>query len=375
MMTDKQRRDLINNPVESNKEPNALRIGLLGASNIAPNAVIRPAKSMSSVIIAGVAARDKARATEYAQKWSLPKVYEDYEALVNDPEVDAIYNALPNSLHHSWTLRALNSGKHVLVEKPGASNAEQALELLNKAQAKNLVLLEAFHNRFHPFMQHVRELLASKKYGAPTRIEAQFFLVPGVCQPTDFRYDFEFAGGALMDLGYVLSACRYFFAAEPIECTNAKATHLPGGDKRIDNEIEADLDFGNGRTAHIECGLSKEGLKEEVQIVKVYTESHCLTLDGYVLPHNHNALTVMELKGGESVTESIYRYPNQPEQVDWYSTYRYQLETFARRVFNVTKDPFWHQVDENSAVDGDDFLSSMKSIDMVYEKAGLGKRV
>ncbi|KAK9659776.1 hypothetical protein K7432_018525 [Basidiobolus ranarum] len=215
MMTDEERCRRVNNPPQCPKASDSLRIGLLSASPIAPNAIIRPAMSMSSVIIAGIAANDINRATIYAQEW------------------------------------------------------------------------------------------ASKKYSTAKHVEANFLLVPGICQPTDFRYSYELAGGALMDLGYVLSAARYFLGAEPVTCLSAKATPLPGSHEKVDNELEATLDFGKGKTAGIKCALSKEGLEEEVQEVTINTESHCLALKGYVLPHYGNTLTITELESGKVIKESL----------------------------------------------------------------------
>ncbi|MGB3052075.1 MAG: Gfo/Idh/MocA family oxidoreductase, partial [Polyangiales bacterium] len=103
-----------------------LRIGILGAARIAPMALIRPARQLDGVRVAAVAARDRARAENFAAKHGVATVHDSYDALLVDPEIDAIYNPLPNSLHAEWTLRALDAGKHVLCEKPFTSNAQEA---------------------------------------------------------------------------------------------------------------------------------------------------------------------------------------------------------------------------------------------------------
>ncbi len=103
-----------------------LRIGTLGAAKITPMALVRPARNVERVTVTAVAARDRARAETFAKKHGIAKVYDDYDALLGDPDLDAIYNPLPNSLHAEWTLRALDAGKHVLCEKPFTSNAEEA---------------------------------------------------------------------------------------------------------------------------------------------------------------------------------------------------------------------------------------------------------
>ena len=115
----------------SKKRAGALRIGILGAASIAPPAIIWPAAKMDNVEIVAVAARDEARARRYAWWHRIPKVHCSYEALVADPDVDAIYNPLPNGLHMRWTVKALRAGKHVLCEKPLASNADEVEKSLN----------------------------------------------------------------------------------------------------------------------------------------------------------------------------------------------------------------------------------------------------
>lgn len=116
-------------------------------------ALINPAKSNPNVIIYAVAARDKTRAAAFAKKHGIPHVMDSYDALLDDPAIDAVYNPLPNGLHFEWTYKALAKGKHVLLEKPSTSNAVEAERLFRSpllSQNKPLVLLEAFHNRFTP---------------------------------------------------------------------------------------------------------------------------------------------------------------------------------------------------------------------------------
>src|SRR5262249_28630503 len=118
----------------------ALRIGLLGAARIAPNALLRPARAVDSVRVTAVAARDPARAAALARKWGVPTVHPDYAALIADPDLDAVYNPLPNGLHAEWTLRALAAGKHVLCEKPFTANADEAVTVRDAADGTGLVV-------------------------------------------------------------------------------------------------------------------------------------------------------------------------------------------------------------------------------------------
>ena len=120
-----------------------LRIGSLGSSRISQAALIEPADSVPEVAVAAVAARDMARAEAYALRHGLERAYGSYEELLADPDIDAVYNPLPNSLHGPWTLRAIEAGKHVLCEKPFASNADEAARVAQAASASGLVVMEA----------------------------------------------------------------------------------------------------------------------------------------------------------------------------------------------------------------------------------------
>jgi predicted dehydrogenase len=120
-----------------------LRIGTLGAAKIAPVALIRPARGLPEAEVVAVAARDPARAATFARKHAIPRVHDSYEALLADPEVDAVYNPLPNALHGEWTRRAMEAGKHVLCEKPLTANAAEAEEVAAIARASGFVVMEA----------------------------------------------------------------------------------------------------------------------------------------------------------------------------------------------------------------------------------------
>src|SRR5918996_1556721 len=125
-----------------------LRLGILGAAKIAPLAVVRPARRSAEATVTAVAARDPERARRFAAKHGIPTVHETYEKLLADEEIDAVYNPLPNALHARWTIAALEAGKHVLCEKPFASNAAEAEEMAAAAERTGRVLMEAFHYRY-----------------------------------------------------------------------------------------------------------------------------------------------------------------------------------------------------------------------------------
>ncbi|MGH3409084.1 MAG: Gfo/Idh/MocA family protein [Streptosporangiaceae bacterium] len=139
-----------------------VRVGTLGAARIAPTALVRPARVVPEVVVTAVAAREPARAREFADKHGIPVVHDSYEALIGDPEIDAIYNPLPNSLHAPWTLRAIAAGKHVLCEKPFASNEAEAAEVADAAKSAGVVVMEAFHYRYHPLARQMQQIAAGE---------------------------------------------------------------------------------------------------------------------------------------------------------------------------------------------------------------------
>jgi predicted dehydrogenase len=138
-----------------------LRIGTLGAARITPGALIKPARQIPEVTVAAVAARDPERARRFAAKHRIRRVHDSYQQLIDDPAIDAVYNPLPNSLHARWTLRAIEAGKHVLCEKPFTANAAEAAEVAAAAAATGLVVMEAFHYRYHPLARRMREVVGS----------------------------------------------------------------------------------------------------------------------------------------------------------------------------------------------------------------------
>lgn len=224
-----------------------LRIGILGAARIAPPALIEPARTNPDVVVTAVAARDRSRAEAYAAEHGIPIVTDDYQALIEHPEVDAVYVALPPSRHADLTLAALAAGKPVLCEKPFAMNADEVRAMVSAADAAGLILMEAFHYRYHPLFARVLETVASGEVGTVRRLEATFQTAIAATAG-ELRYDPALGGGALMDLGtYCVHWCRTVAGSEPTVIA-AQATLADTG---VDMSTHADLAFDNGITAKI----------------------------------------------------------------------------------------------------------------------------
>ena len=190
---------------------NEVRIGILGAARIAERALLEPARAVPSVTVAAIATREAARAESFALQHGLPVAHASYELLLADPGIDAVYIPLPNSMHAPWTLRAIDAGKHVLCEKPFASNAREAASVTAAAAKAGLVVMEAMHYRYHPL---VRRLTALQRRRHRHAAALQAWTNWPVADPADIRYDYALGGGALMDGGcYAIDCLRLIAAA------------------------------------------------------------------------------------------------------------------------------------------------------------------
>jgi len=319
-----------------------LRIGVLGAARIAPKALIKPAQQIPGVTVAAIAARDPAKARAFAERHAIPQVYDTYAALVADPTLNAIYNPLPNSLHAEWSIRALRAGKHVLCEKPLANNADEATHMAQTAQACDRLLIEAFHNRYHPLVLRIKEITDSGEIGPIRHLEAHF------CIPLrrldDIRYHYALGGGATMDLGcYTVNLIRYWAGAEPTVVRVDARTLRP----QVDRWMAADLRFADGRTARMTCSLlSLHLLRISARVVGEQGEVRVLNP---IVPHLFHRLSVTSPQGKR--TETFGPEPS----------YTYQLRAFVDAVQGGPPLPTAAQ----------DAIANMRVIDAIYEQAGL----
>lgn len=226
------------------------RIGLLGASRIAPPAVVEPVKTHPGFEIAAVAARDADRARTYAEEHDIPHIAASYAELVRRDDIAVIYNALPPAAHMEWTIAALQAGKAVLCEKPFAMNADEARRMTDAATAAGKPLVEAFHYRFHNVIRRAEQLVRDGALGPLTRASAEFRATIAR-SPTELRWRRELGGGGLMDLGcYPIHALRTLIGAEP-RIESAEATFQDG----VDVDLSARLRFPGGLGAEVACAM------------------------------------------------------------------------------------------------------------------------
>jgi predicted dehydrogenase len=229
-----------------------LRIGTLGSSRISQPALIDPAVSVAGVTVAAVGARDKSRAEAFALRYGIPTAYGSYEELLADPGIDAVYNPLPNSLHATWTRNAIAAGKHVLCEKPFASNAAEAAEVAKAADEAGLVVMEAMHYRYHPL---ITKLTSHAARIGPVR-HIQCWTSFTISDPGDIRYDYRLGGGALMDGGCYALDCIRLLAGE-VQVSAAVCGPVPG-QPHVDQATAARLGFPGG-TAWLDSAFTRDG--------------------------------------------------------------------------------------------------------------------
>ncbi len=191
-----------------------VRWGVLSTANIAREHVIPAMKAGDLTDVVAIASRDEQRARATAIELRIPRAYGSYEALLADPEIDAIYNPLPNHLHASLTIKALEAGKHVLCEKPIALNADEARQIEAAQQKSGLIVAEAFMVRFHPQWQRVREIVRKGRLGEVRAIQTIFSYF--LTDPSNIRNQADIGGGGLYDIGcYAINTARYVFGCEP----------------------------------------------------------------------------------------------------------------------------------------------------------------
>jgi D-xylose 1-dehydrogenase (NADP+, D-xylono-1,5-lactone-forming) len=197
-----------------NFEP--LRWGILSTALINTK-VLRGAAMTPLADICAVASRTSERAAEFAERWSIPRSYDSYDALLADDSVEAVYIPLPNGLHHQWTMSALRAGKHVLCEKPYSRHPEEVAEAFALASERGLVLSEAYMYRYHPQTRRLHELVADGAIGELRFVNSSFTWPTDA--PGDIRLDPDLDGGSLLDVGcYCVSAAR-LLAGEPTAAT------------------------------------------------------------------------------------------------------------------------------------------------------------
>lgn len=321
----------------------SVSVGVLGAARIVQSALLEPAADLDGVEVTAVAAREPERAVAFAREHGIPRALRSYEEIVDDPAVDAVYVPTPAALHGHWTRRAIAAGKHVLCEKPFTANAEEAEAIAELAESSGLVVMEAFHSRYHPMWTRMSELVDSGVLGRLHTARAEF-TVPHA-DTTDIRWQPDLGGGALMDLGcYPVRLLRHLFG-EP-EVTGAQIRDMDG----VDASTTAWLAFAGGVSGEVVAIM--EGVGGHAAQLRVSGSAGTLEVRMPYHPYLYGELTLTTESG-------VVVEPGDPR-----TTYSFQLEAFRDAV----------TVGGPNLTDAREATKTMGVIDAIYRAGGLRPR-
>ena len=323
-----------------------LKIGILGAARIADDGIVDPSRVLGHRLVA-VAARDRSRAEAFAAQRGVERVHQTYAEVIDDPEVEVVYNALVNSLHAKWNQYALNAGKHVLSEKPFASNAAEALVVRDLARATSGQIVEGFHYLHHPVNQRLRELVTSGELGEIQQVDIELSIP---CPPdSDPRWSLELAGGATMDLGcYVLSAARQvgsWLDTAP-SVVNASATLRK---PNVDAAMWVELAYPGGIRGQLHWNMNAASRQ---MVWTITGTAGTAVVPAFAVPHLDNRIVVK--RDGSTEEQTL------GDQ----TSYTYQLAALADTL----------QTGAEFLIDIDDSVANTELIDEVYRTAGLSPR-
>lgn len=324
-----------------------IRWGILSTAKIGLNKVIPGTQKSKSSEVLALASRDAGRARQAADALGIPRAYGSYEALLADPDIDAIYNPLPNHLHVPLTLAAARAGKHVLCEKPIAITAREAEQL--RQVPKGIVVAEAFMIRHHPQWQRARQIMRSGELGAVTAINGMFSYY--LDDPGNVRNQADIGGGGLLDIGcYPLTAARFFYEAEP-----RRVVSLVERDPAFGTDRQASVlaDFGDGR--HLNFTVST--LSAPYQRVTVLGTKKRLDI---LIPFNAptDTPTLISVDDGHKLDGSSARI----ETLSTADQYTCQAEAFAQALLGGPALPWGVE----------DAIASMRALTAMFESESRG---
>lgn len=325
-----------------------VRWGILSTARHGEKMMLPAFQQARDTELAAVASRDGERARAFAQQHGIPTSYDHYEGLLNDPNVDAIYIPLPNSLHKEWAIKAAQAGKHVLCEKPIALNTAEAEEMVEAFRQAGLILAETFQWRHHPQAHAVKELIGDGTIGEVRLIDAGFSFL--LSREADIRLTPELGGGSLYDVGcYPVSLTRFMTDAEPLAVT-AQAHWTERG---VDDRMVATLEFPNGVLAHINCGFSLP-LRRYYEIVG---STGSLAVNRAYNPIGDRTSEIVHYGEDRMMIETI--------RLDAANSYTLMVEDFNRAVTGEIAPRF----------PAEDAVKNMRVIDALYRSAREGGTV
>ncbi len=323
-------------------------VGILGTSMISRNGLIIPADSLQNIVIDSIGSRNLIKSLIFSKKYNIPKYCKGYDKLIADPEIDIIYNSLPNGLHTEWNIKSIRSKKHVICEKPIASNSNEALKIKKEFENNKVLLMEAFHYRYHPLFHRINEIIKNDELGKIQDISAKCLI--NIRRKSDIRYNFDLGGGSLLDVGcYAINITRTLIKEEP-KIDSAYADIFKD---QIDTFFHGELYFPSGIKGIIESSLANE--KKTGSELKIKGNRGTLSCSAPFSPYG--GVIDLRLKNKKSKIEKLITSKQK-------STYYFQLVSFLQSINDKKK------IETNI----NDAVKNLKVIDELYKKAGLKPR-
>ena len=322
--------------------PDTVRYGLISTAGIGFRAHLQAANASPNSELVAVSSRNLATAHAAAREHGIPLAFGSYQEMIDSDEIDAVINTLPNGMHHEWTVKAAEAGKHILCEKPLCATMAEAREMKAAAEANAVVLVEAFTPRWNKQMLTVRKLVGDGEIGKVIRLEATTSYTQ--TDPNSVRLKKSLAGGSLMDAGcYGVYAVRYAMGAEPV-----RAMAIQCERNGIDMTMNGFLQFPNGAVGHVWSTF--EGPRRVT--LEVFGTGGMITIDDAF---------------SETVPVTVVRGQEAPRVMEMTSPNRYQvqLDEFSECVLTGKQPEF----------PPDDALRNMASIRALYESADQGSAV
>jgi D-xylose 1-dehydrogenase (NADP+, D-xylono-1,5-lactone-forming) len=318
-----------------------VRWGILGAAGIAKRRVVPAMQQSQHNEVVAIASRTIDKAKAFAGELNIPKAYGSYEELIADPNIDAIYNPLPNSEHATWSILCAEAGKPTLCEKPLAKDATEAQTIVDAFARRNILFAEGFMYRFHPQTVKVKELVDSGVVGDFTSMQATFTF--RIRSEEDIRLSKPLAGGGLMDVGcYCVNVMRLMTGQEP---ERARAIARVGIKSGVDEWLAGILAFPSGVIGHFDCGVRAQRTHSyEIR----GTEGRILVEAGFVAePHESPVIRIWRGDQYEEIT------------IPGVNQYTLMADDFAEALLNNRPPRYVPQ----------DAVDNMRAIDMLYASA------
>ncbi|HXZ03773.1 MAG TPA: Gfo/Idh/MocA family oxidoreductase [Ktedonobacteraceae bacterium] len=324
--------------------PEPVRWGILSVANIGVKHVVPAILASSNGQLIAVASRNAHRAQELFAHIPQVRIYGAYESLLEDPDIEAVYIPLPNSMHAEWTIQALEAGKHVLCEKPLAVTAYEGKMMVEAARANDRLLMEAFMYRFHPQILWALEQVHAGRIGTVKFVRASFaFNVMLPPRPHNIRLQSALAGGSLMDVGcYPVNFCRAVFGHSP---SAASARVYKPDDSQVELAANAVLDFGEGCFGLIDSSFDLPTR----QVAEIHGEDGSISIPMPFTPGDVEVEVVLSIEG-----QTIHQHIARVDQ------YRLEVEHFGASVRSGTEPVL--KLTET--------IENLETIEAIYQSAG-----